>query len=198
MIQFYGAPMSSAGRTHLMLEEVGVPYEYHRINIRDAAGLAEIRKVNPGGKVPFIVDGDFRLAESCAINFYLAEKYKPELLPRTLEGRTRSLMWSFWAMTNLQPEALLVMHQMMAPAEKRRPEAEAEARQRVQSLLDYLETELDTYLVDKTFSVADVNAGSVVNLALRVNAGTAGPRTAAWMEGLRARPAWKKVAAAPS
>ena len=193
-IQFYGAPMSSAGRTHLMLEEVGVPYEYHRVNIRDEAARAALLAVNPGGKIPFIIDGDVRLAESAAINFYLAEKYKPELMPSALESRARVYMWSFWAMTNLQPEALKFMfHSAMLPAEQRRPEEAESAKARCAGLMDYLEAQLDTYLVDRTFSVADVIVGSVVNIVLRAGAAPGGPRTNAWMEGLRARPAWQAV-----
>jgi len=196
MIHFYGAPMSSAGRTHWMLEEVGVPYEYHRVNVRDPAAMAEFVKVNPGGKIPYLIDGDVRLAESAAINFYLAETYKPELLPRDPIARVQALQWSFWALTNLQPESLKVMHGMMAPTDQRDDDAVKTSKERCQRLLDTLEAQLDTYLVGGTLSVADINAGSVVNLALRVNAATAGPKTAAWIEGLRARPAYKKATTA--
>jgi glutathione S-transferase len=193
MIQFYGAPMSSAGRAHLMLEEIGVPYEYHRINLRDDAAKAAYRKLNPIGRVPFLVDGDVQLSESCAINFYLAEKYKPEWMPGRLEDRARVYMWSFWAMTNLQPEALAVMFAAMTPNDPH-PELPKKTAA-VQKLVDELEAGIDGYLVGKQFSVADVIAGSVVNLVSRVNAATLGPRTTSWLDGLRARDAWKRVAA---
>lgn len=192
MIQFYGAPMSSAGRTHIMLEEVGVPFEYHRVNLRDPAALAEYRKINPDGRVPYIIDGDFRLSESCAINFYLAEKYKPELLPAAGEDRARAMMWSFWAMTNLQPEALAVMFSMMKPD----PAVDVSAKKAmIARLVDQLERELDTYLVGKKLSIADIIAGSVVNLVDRVKAAPLGPKSSAWLDGLRSRDAWKRVAA---
>jgi glutathione S-transferase len=195
MIHFYGAPMSSAGRTHWMLEEVGVPYEYHRVNLRDEASRNELRAINPGGKIPFIVDGDVALAESAAINFYLADRYKPALMPADVGGRARVLQWSFWAMTNLQPRALDVMfHAMMLPAEKRNAETLASAKQTSQALLDHFETEVGTYLVGDRLSVADVIAGSVVNLALRAGAATGGPKTTAWIEALRARPGYQKAA----
>jgi glutathione S-transferase len=194
MIQFYGAPMSSAGRTHLMLEEVGVPYEYHRVNVRDDAAKAELLKLNPAGKIPFLIDGDVRLSESCAINFYLAEKYKPELMPADLVERAQVYMWSFWAMTNLQPDALAVMFSMMRPNESHGDITAKKAH--CQRLFDHLEGALDGgYLVAGKLSVADIIAGSVVNLAQRVNAGTLGPKSIAWIDGLRAREAWKKVAA---
>jgi glutathione S-transferase len=199
MIQFYGAPMSSAGRTHWMLEEVGVPYEYHRVKLRDEAASAELRKINPAGTVPFLVDGDLRLGESCAINFYLAETYKQDLIPPGVIGRSRALYWSFWAMTNLQPVALDAMFAMIPatdrPPGRGSPEALPHTKATAARLLDYLESQLDGYLVGSTFSVADVIAGSVVNVAIRGNAATPGPKTLAWMEGLRARPPYQAAIA---
>jgi len=195
MIHFYGAPMSSAGRTHWMLEEVGVAYEYHRVNLRDDAGRAAYRAINPSGKVPFIVDGDFRMTESAAINFYLAETYKPALIPAGPHGRFKALEWTLWVMTNLQPEAIDVMlHSTLLPAEKRNADTAASAKQTAQALIDYLETQIGAFVVGDALSVADVNVGSVVNLALRIGAATAGPKVTAWIEMLRARPGYQKVA----
>jgi glutathione S-transferase len=176
-----------------MLEEVGVPYEYHKVDLRSEEARIELRKLNPLGKIPYLVDGDVKLCESAAINFYLAEKYKPEMMPADLADRARVYMWSFWAMTNLQPDALAVMHAKMRPDEEH-PGLPAK-QQHVQRLLDHLERELGDYLVANTFSVADVIAGSVVNFVDRAGAGTLGPRTTAWLEGLRSRASWNKVAA---
>lgn len=197
MVHFYGAPMSSAGRTHWMLEEVGVAYEYHRVNLRDDAGRAEFRAINPSGKIPFLIDGDLRMTESAAINFYLADTYKPELIPAGPHGRARALEWSFWAMTNLQGEAIDVMlHSMRLPEAQRSAEALTSAKRTAQALIDYLETRIGAYVVGDALSVADVNVGSVVNLTLRVGAATAGPKVTAWIEAMRARPGYQKVAAA--
>src|SRR5690349_1623914 len=182
MVHFYGAPMSSAGRTHWMLEEVGVAYEYHRVNLRDDAGRAEFRAINPSGKIPFLVDRDLGMTESAAINFYLAETYKPALIPAGPHGRFKALEWTLWAMTNLQPEAIDVMlHSMRLPAEQRSAETLASAKRTAQELIDYLETRIGAFVVGDALSVADVNVGSVVNLALRIGAATAGPKVTAWI-----------------
>src|SRR5262245_26582684 len=112
--------MSSAGRSLWMLEEVGVPYEYKKVNLREEAARSEYKKVNPGGKVPFLIDGDVRLAESIAINFYLAEKYKPELWPGDLAERALVYQWSLWSITNLQPETMrFLAHTSFLPEAER-------------------------------------------------------------------------------
>ncbi len=194
MITFFGAPASSAGKTHWMLEEVGVPYEYRRVELRDPVSLTEFKSINPGGKVPFLVDGDLRLFESVAINLYLAERYRPQLLPSSPEGRALVYQWSLWGITNLQPDALAYMFQAMSPQGVRDEAAMAATRERVGKLFDQIEAALTgPYLLGDHFTVADVNAGAVVNLALRAGAAQPGPRVAAWMESLRARPAYQRA-----
>ena len=199
MIQFYGAPMSSSGRTHWMLEEVGVPFEYHRVNARDRASYgADFLAVSPGGKVPAIDDDGFRLVESIAINFYLAEKYKPELLGADPRARALAYQWSLWAITNLQPELLTVMsHSALLPESERDPKRLEASRAAAAPLIALLDRALgkDDFLVDNRFSVADVNAGSVVNIAKFIGLLADAPVASAWLERLRARPAFQRVAA---
>src|SRR5688500_3903098 len=121
MVVLYGSPASSSGKNHWMMEELApeVPYEYRQVDQRDPAAMAEYRKICPEGRVPCLIDGQgpgqVRLLESMAINFYLAERYRPELAPASLLERARTLQWSFWAITNLQPEAMTVMMQSFVP-----------------------------------------------------------------------------------
>jgi len=196
MIHFYGAPMSSAGRSHLMLEECGVAYEYHKVNTRDPAEKAEFAKLNPTGKIPFLVDGDLRIPESIAINFYLAEKYAPQLWSTSLEDRARIYSWSLWSITNLQPECMRVMYHTAIFAEDKRIPAEAEAgRTNVLRYVADLEAMMPAtgFLVGGKLSVADVNVAAVANLVVATKAATLGPKSQAWFDVMHARPAWKKL-----
>lgn len=195
MIKIYGSPASSAGRCLWLLEEIGVPYERVEVNLRDAEEKAKYqREVFSGGKVPFLVDGDVRLFESMAINTYLAAKYKPELLPHDPFQRAQVDQWSYWAISNLQGKALDVMlHSTFLPENKRDPRILEEARATCAALLDQLDGALQgSWLVGGHFTLADVNAGSVVNLAIRAGI-EARRHTIGWIEGLRARPAYRRA-----
>jgi glutathione S-transferase len=193
MIHFYGSPASSAGRTHVMLEECGVPYEYHQVNVNDAAARAEFLAINPNGKIPFLVDGDLRIPESIAINFYLAENYAPHLWSADARERALIYAWSLWGISTLQVEALRVLHHL---AKSRADEVET-GKQIVQRHIDYLEASLpaDGFLVGGRYTVADVNVASVVNLCVALGAATLGTRAGAFLAASKARPAWLKVAA---
>ncbi|MFO0634925.1 MAG: glutathione S-transferase family protein [Nannocystaceae bacterium] len=197
MLRFYGSPMSSSGRTHWMLEECDVEYESIVTNPRDGGTRAEaFLQLNPLGTVPFIIDGEIRLAESIAINMYLAERYKPALLGATVAERALIWQWSLWGITNLQPPTLQVLaHRHMLPEGQRRPEIADEAAARAESLLAKLEGCLrGEFLVGQRFTAADINCGSVVNLAARVGLGADKPRVVAWLERLRERPAYQVAA----
>jgi glutathione S-transferase len=201
MIRFYGAPASSAGRTHWLLEELGIPYEYKPINTR--AGQTkppEFLALNPTGKVPFIEDGDLKLFESVAINFYLAEKYGPSLWSSDPGERAHIYQWSLWAMTNVQPILIDIMyHTALLPENERDPKQAEKGRGWMVPYLKILDGGLrdKEYLVGGRFTVADVNAASVINIAPFVGCPLDPyPATAAWMARLKARPAYKRAASA--
>ena len=88
-----------------MLEEVGQPYELVDKTVRaEDPQNAEYLALNSNARIPTLVDGDYVLWESMAINLYLAQKYDgpmyagPEVLGLAAQ-------WSFWAM--LETESLL-------------------------------------------------------------------------------------------
>jgi glutathione S-transferase len=197
MIVFYGAPMSSAARTHWMLEEVGVPYEYKRISVRDGdTKKPEFLKVNPAGKIPVIQDGTVTLTESMAINFYLAEKYGKALMPTDPVERAHVYEWSFWAISNVQPLLLtILLNTMIRPEAERDTTAADAARVQIPPYLDTLNRALQgkDYLVGKQFTVADLNAASVIGLGAFVGVDLgAWPNAHAWLTRVQGRPAFAK------
>jgi glutathione S-transferase len=76
MLQLYGSPRSRALRCLWMLEEMGEPYQLIEKSTRpDELQTVEYLCLNPNARIPTLVDGDFVLWESMAINLYLAQKY---------------------------------------------------------------------------------------------------------------------------
>src|SRR2546428_10333746 len=73
MLTFYDAPVSgNTYKVRLLLRQLAIPHEAVRLDIVGGEVRAkEFRKVNPFGRVPFIVEDGFALAESNAILLYL-------------------------------------------------------------------------------------------------------------------------------
>lgn len=84
----------------------------------------EFLKINPAGKIPVLVDGDFVLTESVAIVLYLGEKYSDKgFLPTDVEQRAQMNRWLLFAATELeQPLWRISRHTMLYPEGQRLPE----------------------------------------------------------------------------
>jgi GST-like protein len=96
MIQLYTWGTPNGKKASIMLEEVGLPYEVHAINIgQNDQFKPEYLAINPNNKIPAIIDMDgpggkpFKLFESGAILMYLAEK-SGKLWPADMAQRHRS------------------------------------------------------------------------------------------------------------
>ena len=108
-IQLYSLPTPNGVKVSIMLEETGLPYEPHAIDIgKDETWGPEFLSLNPNGKIPAIIDPDgpggkpLGLFESGAILVYLAEK-TGQFLPADPAGRYETLQWVFFQMAAIGP-----------------------------------------------------------------------------------------------
>ncbi|WP_299348920.1 glutathione S-transferase N-terminal domain-containing protein [uncultured Shimia sp.] len=107
MIDLYTWATPNGRKVSILLEELGVPYTVHPINIGAGDQHApDFLEISPNNKIPAIVDHEtgLKLMESGAIMIYLAEKYR-QFLPETLLERAKVMEWLMWQMGGLGPNA---------------------------------------------------------------------------------------------
>ena len=200
MLTIFGSPKSSSGRCFWCLEEVGAKYDVKSIDFRAREHKSEsYLKINPNGKVPTLTDGDFIIWESMAINFYLAEAHKPELLGKDSQGRALVQQWSFWALAELQVPIIDTFIQLVFVPEASRDQALIEkARTKIPVLLQVLDGALEnnSYLVGSEFTLADLNVASVVTICSAIQYDiSAYKNIQTWMGKITARPAFARYTA---
>jgi GST-like protein len=112
MIDLYYWTTPNGHKISIFLEEAGLPYNVHPINIsKNEQFQPHFLKISPNNRIPAIVDHEpvdggepLSVFESGAILLYLAEK-TGQFLPKDLRGRQLALQWLFWQMGGLGPMA---------------------------------------------------------------------------------------------
>ncbi len=180
--------MTSAYRCHVLLKELGVEWEEVPVDMGKGEHKSpEFLKLNPNGKVPCMVDGDFVLWESMAINKYLAKKYQPDLLGGTIENMALIDQWSYWASIHVQR---YLFEMFMDHSE--------ETRNRCTTAIAPMNKVLDAYLEGKSymlgddFSLLDINVGTVIVINRLVkNDISEFKHIGAWLDRIMARPCFQ-------
>ena len=202
-IQLYSLPTPNGVKVSIMLEEIGLPYEPHLVDIMaNETWGPDFLSLNPNGKIPAIIDPNgpggrpLGLFESGAILIYLAEK-TGQLLSADPATRYETIQWIMFQMGAIGPMfgQLGFFHRFAGKDyEDKRPRDRYVAESR--RLLGVLETRLkDRDWIVGDYSIADVAAlGWVRNLIGFYEAGeivgfSDFPRVAAWLERGLARPA---------
>ncbi|WP_426041766.1 glutathione binding-like protein [Brevundimonas sp. TWP2-3-4b1] len=108
-LQLYSLPTPNGVKASIMLEEIGLPYEVHLVDImKNETWTPEYLSLNPNGKIPAILDPDgpggqpMGLWESGAILVYLADK-TGKLIPTDPAARYETLQWVFWQVGAVGP-----------------------------------------------------------------------------------------------
>jgi len=109
VIQLYSLPTPNGVKVSIMLEELGLAYEPHRIDFgQDEQKSPEFLSLNPNGKIPAIIDPDgpggkpLGLFESGAILLYLADK-TGKLIPADPAARWETIQWVFFQVGGVGP-----------------------------------------------------------------------------------------------
>lgn len=108
-IQLYSMPTPNGVKASIMLEETGLAYEVHRVDImNNESHTPEFLSLNPNGKIPAIIDPDgpdgkpLGLFESGAILMYLAEK-SGRFMPADPALRWQTVQWVFLQVGSIGP-----------------------------------------------------------------------------------------------
>lgn len=163
MIAFYTASTFNGRRAAIMLEETGLEYIAHRVDLtKGEQRQPEFLQLNPSGRIPVIVDHDstdgesFILTQSIAILQYLAEK-SGQLLPQSLTARARVYEWMQFHAVDIGSTLFnaFYLQRRIKPQQK---QAAEQLRQRVHKLYRHFDQQLaeHEFLAGAHYSIADI------------------------------------------
>jgi GSH-dependent disulfide-bond oxidoreductase len=210
MISLYTWGTPNGRKVSIVLEELGVTYEVHPINLgKNEQFSPAFLAISPNNKIPAIVDNDaagapLSVFESGAILTYLAEKYG-RFLPASGAARYKTLEWLHWQMGGLGP-MLGQLGFFEKFSKEKSPMASARFIAEADRLLTVMDNRLaeSTYLASEEYTVADIAAypwvvaattflGDVLNDRMGSK-----PALRRWLETISERPAVKRGMAVPA
>ncbi len=201
---YYGRMSGNSARAVFGLLESGAPHELALVDTQKGENRAPAYlALNPMGKIPAFEDDGFRLWESNAINWYVAEKHpQARLLPSTLRGRASVQRWLFFQAAHVSPACVALFRATNARVQafwgaKVDPAQVENARTELGRFLPVLESALQGRdWLEQEFTLADV--AYAPHLTLVADGGfdfSRYPAVSRWLDRLRARPAWQKTTA---
>ena len=201
-LRIYGIARTRAFRALWVAKELGLDYQHLPIEIGDdGAKSPEFLAINPNGRLPVIVDGDFVLFESLAITLYLAKKHSSgKLYPGSLEGEARAWQWSLWAVTEVDRGVnIWSLHAVRLPPAERNNALREEALKVLASPFKVLDAAVAQrpYLLGSEFTVADLNVAAVISRAVDMDL-SVWPHLKVWLARCLDRPAAQEALALKS
>jgi GSH-dependent disulfide-bond oxidoreductase len=201
MIELYTWPTPNGHKIHIMLEETGLAYNVHPIDIGKGEQFKpEFLEISPNNKMPAMVDPDgpggkpLALAESGAMLFYLASK-TGKFLPQDLAKRWKVLQWTMFQMGHIGP-MLGQAHHFLGYAPEKIEYAMNRYRNEAQRLYGVVDKQLQTseFLACDEYTIADMATVPWMRFPERqgVEIGEY-PTLKRWRDAILERPAVKRA-----
>lgn len=163
MLQLHHFPGNASMTPHVVLEELGVPYELVLVDrTTNAQRSPEYLKLNPNGKIPVLVDGDLVLYETAAIVLHLTDTHAGAGLAPPLGTPERGLFykWLMWLANTLHAEMPLYFYaERWADTPDAAAQVQAHAEAHIAGMIDQLDAELarhgGPWFLGERYSVLD-------------------------------------------
>ena len=200
MIDFYYWPTPNGWKVSILLEELGLPYKMHPVNIGKGDQFnPEFLKISPNNRMPAIIDHDvdgdpISLFESGAILLYLAEK-TGRFIPNSVLGKKEAMEWLFWQTGNQGPMAGQLSHFVNYAIGENKYSHDRYAKE-YERCLGVLDRRLKTrqFILGEEYSIADIINWPWVLIAKPLGASLENfPHLADWRNRIKNRPAVKKA-----
>jgi glutathione S-transferase len=204
MLQLHYFPGNASMTPHLVLEELGVPFE---LKLVDRAGnahkSAEYLKLNPNGLIPVLVDGDLVLYETAAIVLHLVDSHPAVALAPAIGSAERAQFykWLVWLAASLQSQMPMYFYSdryVNAGNGAGASQVEAAAEAKIAALVDQIDAHLAAHggpwMLGERFSALDPYAFMLCRWTRGMHrpARTL-PHVAPFLQRVLARPATQRV-----
>lgn len=191
MITLYHYPSNASFAPHVLLRELGVPFELQLVDRANAQHKSPAYlKLNPNGLIPVLVDGDLVLYETAAICLHLVDTHPQSALAPVLGTAERAhfYKWLVWLTNTLQATLIAYFYPERwvdegnaAGAAQVRAHAMAKVHGQLQQIADQLASHRGPWLLGERYSAVDIYAFMLCR----------------WTRGFASRPAREFVHIAP-
>ena len=200
-MKLYYSPNACSLAIHVLLEEIGKPYELRRVNFAEREQYSpEYLAINPKGKVPVLErDGGSRLTELPAIAWYLARSNpQANLLPADIEGEARALeiMDYLIATVHMRGFTRIFRPENFAPTPEDKEKVQQAGREVIRQGFDIILSALgDQEFLLGSFSIADIVLFFLEFWGVRRDHMTLPPTLESHLQRMLARPAVQRALA---
>jgi glutathione S-transferase len=207
MIQLHHYPSTAAMVPHILLEDIGVPYERVFVDrMANAHKAADYLRLNPNGLLPVLVEGDLVLYETAAIALHLCDTQPQAKLVPALgtNDRAQFYKWLMWLTNTLQASLIVYFYPdrwVDAGNTEGAAEVKRHAHEKVVGLLGQLEEQLASHagpwFLGEQYTALDAYVFTLCRWTRNFPSGKARelPRLGAYLQRMLERPAVQRVLA---
>lgn len=191
MYEVFGSATNRAFRVVWMLEELGEPFEHHKLQPRSK----ELLEVNPSGKSPALRAEGRIITDSSAIIAYLADKHGKFTFPAGTIERAQQDAWTHLVLDEVDSVLwMAARHSFILPDEKRVPDVKPSLKWEFDETMARIAEQIDgPYLMGEAFTVPDIIFTHCLNWAYSAKFEVTEENILSYAKACRAREAFKRT-----